>query len=281
MKRIAYRHLRSWATLGLLLVGATQALHLDAAAPRYPQSGISLEFIGQGLVVSPAEVYQYGYFTYVAGVENLFSGAPQNESTAFFTFFNQLSTSRVTDNGPLRIVDRQGTATIYLNPAAGASYTDPDSFQAGTPILTADLRHQAILDTANGNTLVVHFDLTIVSATPFTTAAGEHRLGKLGQKLSWVAFGRPNPEPNPGQFVYAGTGLSHPPAAPGLSIGRVTPGNEIQLEVENTTGARSRVESSLDLTNWTLLAAVDHTQAKVIVTDPAVGPTRFYRASAE
>jgi RHS repeat-associated protein len=58
--------------LGLLLLGASQALRLEAAAVRYPQSGISLEFIGQGLVVSPAEVYQYGYFTYVAGVEDLF-----------------------------------------------------------------------------------------------------------------------------------------------------------------------------------------------------------------
>jgi hypothetical protein len=222
--------------LGLLLFGATQALRLEAAATRYPESGISLEFIGQGLVVSPAEVYQYGYFTYVAGVEDLFGGAPENESTAFFTFFNELSTSRVTDNGPVRIVDRQGTATIYLNPAAGASYTDPDSFQAGTPILTADLRHQAILDTANGNTLVVHFDLTILTAAPFATAAGEHRLGKPGQKLSWTAFGRPNPAPNPGQFVYAGMGLIHPPAAPGLSIGQVAAASEVQIEVDNSPG---------------------------------------------
>jgi hypothetical protein len=267
--------------LGLLLLGATQALRLEAAATRYPQSGISLEFIGQGLVVSPAEVYQYGYFTYVAGVEDLFGGAPENESTAFFTFFNELSTSRVTDNGPVRVVDRQGSATIYLNPAAGASYTDPDSFQAGTPILTADLRHQAILDTANGNTLVVHFDLTIVSAAPFTTAAGEHRLGKPGQKLSWTAFGRPNPAPNPGQFVYAGMGLIHPPAAPGLSIGQVAAASEVQIEVDNSPGTRSRLQSSPDLTNWTLLAAVDHTQPKVIVTDAATGPVRYYRAATE
>jgi hypothetical protein len=46
MKRIACCHLRTWTMLGLLLLGATRALRLDAAAARYPQSGISLEFIG-------------------------------------------------------------------------------------------------------------------------------------------------------------------------------------------------------------------------------------------
>jgi hypothetical protein len=281
MQPIISAHHRSRIILSLALLGASLMIRLEAAAPQYPQSGINLEFIGQGLVVSPAEVYQYGYFTYVAGVEDLFSGAPENESTAFFTFFNELSTSRVTDNGPVRIVDRQGTATIYLNPAGGASYTDLDSFQVGTAVLTADLRHQAILDTANGNTLVVHFDLTIVSAAPFTTAAREQRLGKPGQKLSWTAFGRPNPAPNPGQFVYAGMGLIHPPAAPGLSIGRVTAANEIQLEVDSASGTRSRLESSPDLTNWTLMADLDHAQAKVTVSAPAVEPTRFYRATTE
>jgi hypothetical protein len=195
MKRMHHFHIKSWAVLSLILLCGGQALRLDAAAARYPQAGISLEFIGQGLVVTPSEVYQYGYFTYVAGVEDLFSGTPQNESTAFFTFFNAL----------------------------------------GTP----------------------------------------------GQKLSWTAFGRPNPAPNPGQFVYAGTGISHPPVAPGLKIGRLTAANEVQLEVENSPGARSLLESSPDFANWTLLAAVDHTQPKVVVTDPVTNPVRFYRAATE
>jgi hypothetical protein len=66
-----------------------------------------------------------------------------------------------------------------------------------------------------------------------------------------------------------------------LSIGRVTAASEVQLEVDNATGACSRLESSLDLTNWTLLAAVDHAQPKFIVTDPAVEPARIYRATTE
>jgi hypothetical protein len=67
--------------------------------------------------VTPAEVYQYGYFTHVAGVENVFGGTPNNASTAFFTFMNKLSTTRATPHGPLTVVDRKGTTTIYLNPA--------------------------------------------------------------------------------------------------------------------------------------------------------------------
>jgi hypothetical protein len=68
-----------------MLLWGSNSFGAGAGAPRYPGAGISLEFIGQGLVVTPAEVYQYGYFTYVAGIENLFSGTPENESTAFFT----------------------------------------------------------------------------------------------------------------------------------------------------------------------------------------------------
>ena len=176
-------------------------------------AGINLEFIGQGLVLSPAEVYQYGYFTHVAGVENLFSGAPNNASTAFFTFLNELFTTRVTDNGPLRIVDRKGTATIYLNPAGGANFEDLDSFSAGTPVLTAALRHQVILDTLNNNTIIVNFDLTITAAESFTAGEIKHLLGLPGQKMTWTAYGRPNTSTTqPGQFVFAGMGFSHVPA---------------------------------------------------------------------
>lgn len=191
-------------------LAASVALGQGPAAVMHPPAGINLEYIGQGLVVSPAEVYQYGYFTHVSGVVNPFSGAPNNAATAFFTFMNELSTTRVTDNGPLRIVDREGTATIYLNPAGGASFEDPDSFRAGTPMLTAALRHQVILDTLNSNTIIVNFDLTITTTEIFTVGAIQRRLGQPGQKLTWTAYGRPNTSATqPGQFVFAGMGFNH------------------------------------------------------------------------
>jgi hypothetical protein len=216
------KNMRTAIRLAFVHLGLAASIALGGQGPKgflHPPAGISLEFIGQGLVRSPAEVYQYGFFTHVAGVENLFSGTPNNESTAFFTFMNALSTTRVTDNGALRIVDRKGTTTIYLNPDAGASFTNLDSFKAGTAILTAELRHQVILDTMNGNTLIVNFDLTVVSAESFTVGETKHRLGRPGQKMTWTAYGRPNTSTTqPGQFVFAGMGVSHNSVPRGLSI---------------------------------------------------------------
>ena len=203
----------------MMLTGATAVFAApNPMAALIPASGVSLEFIGQGRVVTHAEVYQYGYFTHVAGVENVFSGTPNNASTAYFTFMNKLSTTRATPHGPLTIVDRKGTATIYLNPAAGASFESPASFEAGTAVLTAELRHQVILDTANGNVIFMQFDLTVTSAETFTVGDQKHRLARAGQKMTWINYGRPNTNTNqPGQFVFAGTALTHDPVPPGQS----------------------------------------------------------------
>lgn len=213
--------MKTFIRLAVVQLGLAAAAALAAPGPMAalnPASGISLEFIGQGRVVSPAEVYQYGFFTHVAGVENVFGGTPNNASTAFFTFMNKLSTTRATPHGPLTIVDRKGTATIYLNPEGGASFDAPASFEAGTPVLTATLRHQVILDTLNGNTIFMHFDLTVISAETFTVGDQKRRLGRPGQKMTWTNYGRPNTSATePGQFVFAGVAISHDPAPPGLS----------------------------------------------------------------
>jgi hypothetical protein len=134
---------------------------------------------------------------------------------------NKLSTTRATPHGPLTVVDRKGTATIYLNPAGGASFENPASFEAGTSVMTASLRHQVILDTLSGNTIYMQFDLTVMSAETFTVGDQKHQLARPGQKMTWINYGRPNTSTTqPGQFVFAGTALSHEPAPPGLSINR-------------------------------------------------------------
>jgi hypothetical protein len=272
----------------LAVVQLGLAATIAAAAPGpmaalSPASGISLEFVGQGLVVTPAEVYQYGFFTHVAGVENVFGGTPNNASTAFFTFMNKLSTTRATPHGPLTIVDRKGTATIYLNPAAGASFENPASFEAGTPVLTASLRHQVILDTANGNTIFMHFDLTVISAETFTVGDQQHRLGRPGQKMTWTNYGRPNTSTTqPGQFVFAGVAVSHDPTPPGLSINRSANSGSLQLKVENAPNTRSVVELSPNLKDRTLFTSVDHQLAKVVMTDEeGTRLSKFNRAIVE
>lgn len=266
----------------MLLGSGTLAAHGAAgpSAPLNPPHGITLEYVGQGLVRSAAEVYQYGFFTHVSGAKEIFSASPNNETTALFTFHNQLATTRVIDNGPLRIVDREGTSTIYLRTTPGASFEDPDSFKQGTPVLAAHLRHQVILDTANNNTILVHFDLTLLDTGTFTVGDVTHRMGMPGQKMSWSAYGRPNTSANhPGQFVFAGMGILHVPAPPGLTLNRSADAKSIRLKLDNSPGARSLVEASSNLTDWTLVESVDHTTPTIVVDRAADSTEAFFRAS--
>lgn len=48
---------------------------------------------------TPVTHIYYGYPSYVKGL-SVFSGAPQNETTALFTFFADAATLRVISNGP-------------------------------------------------------------------------------------------------------------------------------------------------------------------------------------
>jgi len=261
-----------------LALASSIAFAQGPAAVLHPPAGVNLEFIGQGLVVSPAEVYQYGYFTHVAGVENVFSGVPNTASNAFFTFMNKLSTTRATPHGPLTVVDRKGTATIHLNPATGASFDTPASFEAGTPVLTASMRHQVILDSLNGNTIFMTFDLTVSSAETFTVGGQKHQLGRPGQKMTWTNYGRPNTSgTEPGQFVFAGVAVSHNPAPSGLSINSAASSSPIQFDQESVPGSRSHEEASPESRSSILLASVDQTTAKAVVTDEKMKASKLNR----
>jgi hypothetical protein len=205
-RNIINRRSRIMSAVGCALIFATGAsmggAALTAAAP---EGSVAMELIGQAQVLSPQAAIQYGYLTHVAGLDTVFAGAPENESTAVFSFYNDTVTTRVIDNGPLRIVNREGTATFYLNDTPGADFGNPDSFRAGLPVMTAHLTHQVVLDTVL-NTFIAEFDLTIMSAEKFSRGGEEHRLGKPGEKLTWIVYGRANTAA-PG-FVLAGYVLS-------------------------------------------------------------------------
>lgn len=192
------------ATLGLTIF--TPAALLADGFPGHSREGVAFELIGQAQVLSPAAAIQYGYLSYVAGLESVFTGTPQNESSAIFTFYNDTATKRVTVNGPLRIVNREGTATFYLNAAPSGDFTNPDTFRAGVPVMTATLRHQVIQDTVE-NSFITQFDLTVTWVQPFQVGDQEHRLGRPGQKLTWIVYGRPNSPPAT-SFAIAGFALS-------------------------------------------------------------------------
>src|SRR5689334_21335605 len=88
------------------------------------------EYTGQVTNVGTSSI-QFGYFNYVKGFSTFFSSpSTQDESTALFTFFTSVNTTRNVLNGSIRLVVREGTTTVYLAKGPG-DFTNPDSFRSG------------------------------------------------------------------------------------------------------------------------------------------------------
>jgi len=186
------------------------ALVMLAAAPLpvFPDNwknsadDVSMELVGQ-VINSGASSFQFGYLSYINGIDTatLFGGATQNETTALFSFYNDTTTRRVINNGPIRIIDRDGTSTIYFNHVPDGDFANPASFTDGTPVLTMTLRHQVIIDTITGS-FTATFVLTVASNEAFWLGDKTFRLGKVGQKLRLTFIGHLNtPAPPAGHIA--------------------------------------------------------------------------------
>jgi hypothetical protein len=175
---------------------------------------VQLELVGQVTNATSTTSIQYGYLTFIngiSGVANIFNPGPPSESTALFTFFNDTVNESVITNGTIRIINRVGTTTIYLNPSANATFTSPTSFQSGTPIQTSTLRHQVVIDTVTGF-FTTTFVNTITSADRFQLNNTSFILGKVGQTFRTTVFGHLN-SPTPSAYIAgyaAGPYLVHP-----------------------------------------------------------------------
>lgn len=141
-------------------------------------SGLLWEYVGQVTNAGPSSA-QYGNLTNVAG-------APSGSS---FTFYTTAVNVSVTANGPLRIIDRKGTTTIYQASAQG-DFTSPDSFRSGTPVQQSDLRQQVIVNTTNGSFSVVNIN-TITSTSPLS-GDDDETLGEVGQTVRTTLNGQLN-----------------------------------------------------------------------------------------
>jgi hypothetical protein len=122
-------------------------------------------------------------------LDTISTGGTVSEGTALLTFYNDTATQQVINNGPIRIIERTGTATIYLNPSGGGTFNNPDSFRAGTPIQTCSLRHQVILDTSTGY-FTVKFEMVVTSARVFQINGSSHRLGSENEVYGWNVAGK-------------------------------------------------------------------------------------------
>jgi hypothetical protein len=170
-----------------------------------PRGRILMEVIGQVTNPSPASSLQYGYLSGLAGVAPaaLFDGAGASEATALLTFANDSTTVRVTNIGPLRVVERTGIMTVYRRDAPGASFADPASFADGAPVMVADFRHQVVLDTTTGS-FTTTFGCSVRASAPFLLDGRPRRIARVGARFRLIVYGKSNPA-GPGQFVIAGT----------------------------------------------------------------------------
>jgi len=157
-----------------------------------PNAGDSLgyEFIGQVLNASATQSLQYGYLSSVPGLNSITTtNGPVSEANALLSFYNDTATQQVINNGPIRVIDRTGTATIYFNAAGGGNFTNPDTFRAGMPIQTCSLRHQVVIDTSSGY-FTATFEMTITSVRAFAIGSTRYVLGRPGEVYRWSVYGK-------------------------------------------------------------------------------------------
>jgi hypothetical protein len=175
---------------------------------------IAFELIGQVLnVPMTPNSHQYGYLSFIDGIDSVFAATPHDETTARFTFYTQASTTQVINNGKLRIVDRTGTTTIYLNDVPNGNFALPNTFADGTPILTMSLKQEVILDVVENTFTTVNIN-TVTSASTFAADGKRVRLGNVGHQFRTFISGRANDTGTPAGFVIAGYVVPIASAAP-------------------------------------------------------------------
>jgi len=172
-----------------------------AQGNRHNPDDVAVELIGQVTNPSATSSFQNGYLSYVNGIDSpLFGGSPQNETTALFTFYSDTVTTRVINNGSMRIINREGTFAVYSDSSMNGNFADPATFRDGQQIMTADLRHQVIVDTVTG-AFTTTFVLTIVSSDPFEFDGKLLRFGKIGDKLRLAFQGHLNSAAPPAGYI--------------------------------------------------------------------------------
>jgi|SRR5581483_1720611 len=176
---------------------ALAAYGQDPRSGSWPEDGVMFELIGQVKNAGTTSV-QYGYLPYINGLtvdQTFAAGGAQNETTAFFTFYNDSQTIRVVSHGLWKIITREGTSTIYYNAAPHGDLTtpNPDSFRDGVPVMTSTWRHQVIFEPAPTGHFFVTFSNTITSSVPVNVGGDVIRLGKVGDQFRISLVGGPDP----------------------------------------------------------------------------------------
>ena len=162
----------------------------DAARLRIFRDQTFMEVVGQNNVfpaTNPQHAIQAGYLSRLAGVDNIFSGSTKDETTAELTFVNDVLRTQVNAIGPVSIIQRDGTFTLYLN-SGSATFADLSTFASGTPILTGTSHQQVVVNGAS-NTFSAYTDVTVTSSNAFSLSGNTYRLGRVGNTFRVFYFG--------------------------------------------------------------------------------------------
>jgi len=187
-----------------VLVGVLASIPRSVAAkePNAPDK-ISAELIGQVFNASPKISVQYGYVSYLSGVDTRAITGPSgllSEQSALLTFYSDTATEQVLNNGPMRVIDRRGEVTFYLNTKPTGNFSDPESFRQGVVVMKAMLRHQVIINTMT-NSFTAHFDCIITSTEPFMLNGKTYQLSQPGQPFAITFSGHLNQNGPPSGFM--------------------------------------------------------------------------------
>ena len=89
----------------------------------------------------------YGYLIRASNADDsgLFSGTPLSEKTALLTAYATGDLQARTVDTSVHALDIVGTMIVYQRSSPGADFTDPSSFQAGTPVASYDMTLQDVL----------------------------------------------------------------------------------------------------------------------------------------
>jgi hypothetical protein len=151
---------------------------MSAQVVPIPEDQVVYEFVGQFKNTSTTS-QQFGYISAVKRLSPIFtSDTTQNETTALLTFVTNATTDRVIVNGPLRILNRTGTTTLYLN-TPPSDFNDPSTFSQGTPVQVSHYTQQVIFNTVTNSIYTVHTN-TIRQTVPFSLNGKTYQLGRVG-----------------------------------------------------------------------------------------------------
>ena len=172
-----------FAVAGIVGVGSAHERVLDVEIGE-----VAFTAVGQVINTPPDQSAQFGYLPTITGLTGMFSSPTEDETTAFFTFYNGMTTTAVRHNGPLTIIEREGTTTVYYNVAPHASFADPGSFQDGQPVLVMDMKQQVIVDTITGAFSVVNGN-DVTSVSSFEKDGKKYVLARENGKFRWSLEG--------------------------------------------------------------------------------------------